>query len=322
MHADASSAPMAGLPDPEHDRQFYDGVPARRLVAWFIDLAIVLAVGVPVAVVFGLVTLGFGFALFPLARRRRRLSLSHRDDRRRLGDLGHARHRHRVPPRRRLALRPADGAPAHRRSTRSHSASSCCSSISCVAILGYPLPPGPARHHPRHHRDQPAGRLIRRAFTRGRRILLPAADSCCYPRGQGGTHPGPHMRHSLPQSHQFYVTAPQPCPYLPGKVERKLFTALQGDGACHLNDVLSHQGFRRSQNVLYRPSCAGCSACLSARIVVGDFTPSRGQRRVLRRNAEPRAGGAQPLGDRRAVPASSAATSTPATPPAAWPTWT
>ena len=56
------------------------------------------------------------------------------------------------------------------------------------------------------------------------------------------------MRHSLPQSHQFYVTAPQPCPYLAGKVERKLFTALQGDGACHLNDVLSHQGFRRSQN--------------------------------------------------------------------------
>ena len=56
------------------------------------------------------------------------------------------------------------------------------------------------------------------------------------------------MRHTLPQSHQFYVTAPQPCPYLPGKVERKLFTALQGDGARHLNDVLSHQGFRRSQD--------------------------------------------------------------------------
>lgn len=94
------------------------------------------------------------------------------------------------------------------------------------------------------------------------------------------------MRHSLPQSHQFYVTAPQPCPYLPGKVERKLFTALQGEGAGHLNDVLSHQGFRRSQNVLYRPSCAGCAACLSARIVVADFVPSRNQTRVLRRNAD------------------------------------
>ncbi|MFQ8430714.1 arginyltransferase [Amaricoccus sp. W119] len=93
------------------------------------------------------------------------------------------------------------------------------------------------------------------------------------------------MRHSLPQSHQFYVTAPQPCPYLGGRVERKLFTALQGDGASHLNDVLSHQGFRRSQNVLYRPSCAGCSACLSARIVVDTFEPSRGQRRIMKRNA-------------------------------------
>jgi arginine-tRNA-protein transferase len=93
------------------------------------------------------------------------------------------------------------------------------------------------------------------------------------------------MRHSLPQSHQFYVTAPQPCPYLAGKVERKLFTALQGEDASHLNDVLSHQGFRRSQNVLYRPSCAGCSACLSARILVNRFAPSRGQRRVIGRNA-------------------------------------
>ncbi len=93
------------------------------------------------------------------------------------------------------------------------------------------------------------------------------------------------MRHTLPQTHQFYVTAPQSCPYLAGRVERKLFTALQGDNASNLNDVLSRQGFRRSQNVLYRPSCAGCSACLSARIVVADFTPSRNQRRVLRRNA-------------------------------------
>jgi leucyl-tRNA---protein transferase len=92
------------------------------------------------------------------------------------------------------------------------------------------------------------------------------------------------MRHSLPQSHQFYVTAPQPCPYLQGKIERKLFTALQGDGADTLNDALSHQGFRRSQNVVYRPSCAGCSACLSARIVAGEFRPSRTQRRILRRN--------------------------------------
>ncbi|SER98592.1 arginine-tRNA-protein transferase [Tranquillimonas rosea] len=93
------------------------------------------------------------------------------------------------------------------------------------------------------------------------------------------------MRHTLPIAPQFYVTAPQPCPYLEGRMERKLFTALQGDSAETLNDSLSKQGFRRSQNVLYRPSCAECSACLSARIRVADFKPSRTQRKVLRRNA-------------------------------------
>ncbi|MEM6728979.1 MAG: arginyltransferase [Pseudomonadota bacterium] len=92
------------------------------------------------------------------------------------------------------------------------------------------------------------------------------------------------MRHSLPIAPQFYVTAPQPCPYLEGRMERKLFTALQGDTAEMLNDSLSKQGFRRSQNVLYRPSCADCAACLSARINVANFAPSRSQKRVIKRN--------------------------------------
>jgi arginine-tRNA-protein transferase len=99
------------------------------------------------------------------------------------------------------------------------------------------------------------------------------------------------MRHTLPIAPQFYVTAPQPCPYLDDRMERKLFTALQGEQAQRLNDALSKQGFRRSQNVLYRPSCADCSACLSARIRVADFKPSRTQKKImkkashLRRNA-------------------------------------
>lgn len=93
------------------------------------------------------------------------------------------------------------------------------------------------------------------------------------------------MRHTLPIAPQFYVTAPQPCPYLEGRMERKLFTSLQGENADRLNNSLSQQGFRRSQNVLYRPSCAECSACLSARINVSKFSPSRSQKRTARRNA-------------------------------------
>ena len=106
--------------------------------------------------------------------------------------------------------------------------------------------------------------------------------------------PDKPMRHTLPIAPQFYVTAPQPCPYLEGRMERKLFTALQGEHAQKLNDSLSKQGFRRSQNVLYRPSCAECSACLSARIRVADFTPNRTQRRILKNAANLRRNATSP----------------------------
>lgn len=77
-------------------------------------------------------------------------------------------------------------------------------------------------------------------------------------------------------------------------MERKLFTALQGDHAVRLNDALSKQGFRRSQNVLYRPSCADCVSCYSARIRVQDFTPSKSQKRTLKRNSHLERGAATP----------------------------
>jgi leucyl-tRNA---protein transferase len=83
---------------------------------------------------------------------------------------------------------------------------------------------------------------------------------------------------------QFYLTAPSPCPYLPGKQERKVFTHLVGDRAAQLNDILTQGGFRRSQNIAYRPACEACRACVSIRVVVGEFDWTRSFRRVLRRN--------------------------------------
>ena len=47
---------------------------------------------------------------------------------------------------------------------------------------------------------------------------------------------------------EFYVTAPQSCPYLPGRHERKLFTHLTHDKPRALVDTLLKGGFRRSQN--------------------------------------------------------------------------
>ncbi len=85
---------------------------------------------------------------------------------------------------------------------------------------------------------------------------------------------------------RFFVTAANPCPYLPDRLERKVFTELTGLSAGELNDALGRIGFRRSQNVAYRPSCAGCSACVSVRVCASEFVPSATQRRTLRRNAD------------------------------------
>ncbi len=85
---------------------------------------------------------------------------------------------------------------------------------------------------------------------------------------------------------QFYLTAPSPCPYLAGKEERKVFTHLVGERARELNDLLTHGGFRRSQSIAYRPACEACRACVSVRVVVDDFRPTRSMRRALERNAD------------------------------------
>lgn len=85
---------------------------------------------------------------------------------------------------------------------------------------------------------------------------------------------------------RFFVTSPAPCPYLPGKFERKVFTDLSGIHAGELNEALSKIGFRRSQGVAYRPSCLDCSACVSVRVVADEFRPNASQRKLMRRHAD------------------------------------
>ncbi|MCT4656785.1 MAG: arginyltransferase [Cohaesibacter sp.] len=91
--------------------------------------------------------------------------------------------------------------------------------------------------------------------------------------------------HSLNQP-QFYLTAPQACPYLEDQRERKVFTYLVGSNAYELNDTLSVGGFRRSQTIAYRPACENCQACLSVRVIVPHYQFSKNQRRVLKKNRD------------------------------------
>ncbi len=51
-----------------------------------------------------------------------------------------------------------------------------------------------------------------------------------------------------------------------------------------LYSKLSALGFRRSGNHYYRPHCTNCNACTAARVPVDIFTPSRSQKRILKKN--------------------------------------
>lgn len=84
----------------------------------------------------------------------------------------------------------------------------------------------------------------------------------------------------------FFLTASTPCPYLPGKMERKVFTRIEPGEGPALNDSLTHAGFRRSQSVLYRPACEACDACKSVRIDTNTFAWTRKWRKLLKKNRD------------------------------------
>ena len=86
--------------------------------------------------------------------------------------------------------------------------------------------------------------------------------------------------------HQFFATAAVPCPYVPGRAERKLIVELGGEAAPAFYDELSRAGFRRSHRFAYRPACRACAACVPVRIAVERFVHSRSTRRVRNANAE------------------------------------
>lgn len=94
------------------------------------------------------------------------------------------------------------------------------------------------------------------------------------------------IRQELARLVHFFRSGPTPCPYIAGQIERKLFTRLTGPNGAALNSTLTRAGFRRSHDVLYRPVCPACQACVPVRVPAARFTPNRTQRRTLQANAD------------------------------------
>jgi leucyl-tRNA---protein transferase len=94
------------------------------------------------------------------------------------------------------------------------------------------------------------------------------------------------MQHFPTRQLRFFLTAPSPCPYLPDRFERKVFAHLPLSDGPSVNDSLTQVGFRRSQNIAYRPACETCAACVSARIPISGYVFSRSERKALSRNED------------------------------------
>ena len=85
---------------------------------------------------------------------------------------------------------------------------------------------------------------------------------------------------------ELYITAAHECPYLE---ERKATNLLVDPAYTMDNRTYSHllnKGFRRSGSDVYRPCCYRCQSCVSTRIPVEQYKPSRSQKRTWKLNQD------------------------------------
>ena len=87
------------------------------------------------------------------------------------------------------------------------------------------------------------------------------------------------------ESFKVGITKTFPCSYLPEKEERLLIAVDERLQNYQSYSLLMTEGFRRSGDQSYRPHCPSCNACQSIRVVIDNFSPSKSQKRSIKRNA-------------------------------------
>lgn len=76
----------------------------------------------------------------------------------------------------------------------------------------------------------------------------------------------------------FMLTKASSCPYLTGKVEKRIATDMSNNKKIY--EELTINGFRRVENWMYRPVCDNCSACKSYRVDIQNFKITKSLKRV------------------------------------------
>ena len=85
---------------------------------------------------------------------------------------------------------------------------------------------------------------------------------------------------------RMFRTGTHACGYWEGREARDLVLDPRDERLPRLYPMALAWGFRRSGDIVYRPGCSGCRACVPVRVPVAAFTPDRSQRRCLARNAD------------------------------------
>ncbi len=82
----------------------------------------------------------------------------------------------------------------------------------------------------------------------------------------------------------LFLSQEHPCGYLDDEKAQSLFVHPGYPVTSSIYAQLIEQGFRRSGDEVYAPHCPHCSSCISVRLPVKKFKPSRSQKRCLSKN--------------------------------------
>ena len=86
-----------------------------------------------------------------------------------------------------------------------------------------------------------------------------------------------------PDSLRVVIDEQDDCPYLPGEIARMPLCIPTESISSDRMEQLLELGYRRSGAFFYRTQCPRCDECKPLRLDIHQFSPSRSQRRVLKK---------------------------------------